>query len=179
MTVLATRRSYPRRVALLSLHTSPLDQPGTGDAGGLNVYVVEVSKRLAAVGVEVDIFTRATSSRTPARVELAPGVVVQNLPAGPFEGLRKEDLPGELCTFTNGVLLAEAARDAGWYDVVHSHFGSPARWVASSQPAGRSRWYTPCTPWRRSRTLIWPLMTPPSRRFGSKASRTWCGPPPG
>ncbi|MBX6769841.1 MAG: D-inositol-3-phosphate glycosyltransferase, partial [Actinomadura rubrobrunea] len=45
------------RVATICVHTSPLDQPGTGDAGGMNVYVVEVAKRLAARGVEVDIFT--------------------------------------------------------------------------------------------------------------------------
>ena len=47
---------------MISLHTSPLDQPGTGDAGGMNVYVIELSKRLAAQGIEVDIFTRATAS---------------------------------------------------------------------------------------------------------------------
>jgi D-inositol-3-phosphate glycosyltransferase len=52
-----------RRVAMISVHTSPLDQPGTGDAGGLNVYVIELSRRLAAAGIEVDIFTRATSSQ--------------------------------------------------------------------------------------------------------------------
>ena len=50
-----------RRLAMISLHTSPLDQPGTGDAGGMNVYVIELAKRLAARGVEVDIFTRAAS----------------------------------------------------------------------------------------------------------------------
>ena len=49
-----------QRLAMISLHTSPLDQPGTGDAGGMNVYVIELAKRLAARGVEVDIFTRAT-----------------------------------------------------------------------------------------------------------------------
>ena len=49
-----------RRLAMISLHTSPLDQPGTGDAGGMNVYVIELAKRLAARGIEVDIFTRAT-----------------------------------------------------------------------------------------------------------------------
>ena len=54
-------RRFPRRIATISVHTSPLEQPGTGDAGGLNVYVVEVSKRLAAHGVEVEIFTRAVS----------------------------------------------------------------------------------------------------------------------
>ena len=58
---------------MISLHTSPLDQPGTGDAGGMNVYVMELSKRLAAQGIEVDIFTRATSSALPPVVEAAPG----------------------------------------------------------------------------------------------------------
>src|SRR5258708_14580739 len=47
-------RRLPRRIATVSVHTSPLEQPGTGDAGGMNVYVVEVAKRLAARGVEVD-----------------------------------------------------------------------------------------------------------------------------
>ena len=50
------------RVAMLSVHTSPLDQPGTGDAGGMNVYVLELSRALAARGARVEIFTRATSS---------------------------------------------------------------------------------------------------------------------
>ena len=58
-----TEADAVRRVAMISVHTSPLDQPGTGDAGGMNVYVIELSRRLAAAGIEVDIFTRATSSR--------------------------------------------------------------------------------------------------------------------
>ena len=79
----------PRRIATLSVHTSPLEQPGTGDAGGMNVYIVEVSKRLARLGVEVEIFTRATSSELPPVVEMAPGVSVRHVTAGPFEGLAK------------------------------------------------------------------------------------------
>src|SRR3712207_6879117 len=75
----------PRRVATLSVHTSPLEQPGAGDAGGMNVYVVEVSRRLAARGVAVDVFTRATSSEQPPVVEMAPGVTVRHVSAGPFE----------------------------------------------------------------------------------------------
>ena len=55
-----TEADAVRRVAMISVHTSPLDQPGTGDAGGMNVYVIELSRRLAAAGIEVDIFTRAT-----------------------------------------------------------------------------------------------------------------------
>src|SRR5436309_14924136 len=76
-----------QRVAMLSVHTSPLDAPGGGDAGGMNVYIVETAKRLAARGVEVEIFTRATSSDQPPIVALSPGVHVRHVTAGPFEGL--------------------------------------------------------------------------------------------
>lgn len=55
---------------MLSVHTSPLDQPGTGDAGGMNVYVLELSRALAARGARVEIFTRATSSELPETVVL-------------------------------------------------------------------------------------------------------------
>src|SRR4051794_21111483 len=119
MTVLLRGRSrLPRRVAMVSVHTSPLDQPGTGDAGGLNVYVVELSRRLAAQGVQVDVITRAPSSDLPAAGELPPGVTVRHVTAGPFEGLAKEDLPAQLCAFTAGLLRIEAAREPGFYDLV-------------------------------------------------------------
>ncbi|MDX6209125.1 MAG: D-inositol-3-phosphate glycosyltransferase, partial [Frankiales bacterium] len=116
------RHQLPRRVATISVHTSPLDQPGTGDAGGMNVYIVELSKRLALLGIEVEIFTRATSSDLPPVVELVPGVTVRHITAGPLEGLSKNDLPAQLCAFTSGVLRAEAMREPGWYDVIHSHY---------------------------------------------------------
>jgi D-inositol-3-phosphate glycosyltransferase len=64
-------RRVPRRIATISVHTSPLEQPGTGDAGGLNVYVVEVAKRMAARGVEMEIFTRAVSRDAAPVHELA------------------------------------------------------------------------------------------------------------
>ena len=126
---------HPRRVAVLSVHTSPLEQPGTGDAGGMNVYVVETSKRLAALGVEVEVFTRATASDLPPVVELAPGVTVRHVVAGPFEGLSKEDLPSQLCALTSGVLRAEAAHEPGWYDVVHSHYwlSGQVGWLATER----------------------------------------------
>ena len=53
------------RVAVLSVHTSPMDQPGTGDSGGMNVYIRAVAERLAAQGVEVDIFTRCRGGDEP------------------------------------------------------------------------------------------------------------------
>ena len=115
------------RVAVLSVHTSPLDLPGTGDAGGMNVYIVQTATRMARRGVEVEIFTRATSSGLPPVVELAPGVTVRHITAGPYEGLAKNDLPAQLCAFTAGVLRAEARREPGYYDVVHSHY-----WLSGS-----------------------------------------------
>ena len=129
------RSVRPRRVAVLSVHTSPLEQPGTGDAGGLNVYVVETSKRLADLGVAVEVFTRATSSDLPPRVELAPGVTVRHVTAGPFEGLSKEDLPAQLCALTSGVLRAEAQHEPGWYDLVHSHYwlSGQVGWLAGER----------------------------------------------
>ena len=102
----------PRRVATLSVHTSPLDQPGAGDAGGMNVYIVEVSRRLAELGVEVEIFTRATAGDVPPTVEMAPGVRVRHVIAGPLEGLAKEELPAQLCAFTTGVAKSLAAPTA-------------------------------------------------------------------
>ena len=129
----------PRRIATISLHTSPLDQPGTGDAGGLNVYVVEVSKRLAERGIEVEIFTRAVCRDTPPTMELVPGVLVRNVVAGPFEELNKNSLPGQICEFTFGVLRTEAAFAPGRYDLLHAHY-----WL-SGQVAARAaeRWGVP------------------------------------
>ncbi len=112
----------PKRVAMISVHTSPLEQPGTGDAGGLNVYVAETAKQLAARGVEVDIFTRRTTAELPIDVELVPGVRVRHVTAGPYEGLSKEDLPGQLCAFTAGTMHAGLSLPEDHYDVVHSHY---------------------------------------------------------
>jgi D-inositol-3-phosphate glycosyltransferase len=131
--------ALPRRVATLSVHTSPLDQPGCGDAGGLNVYVTEVARRLADRGIEVEIFTRATSSDLAPTVELVPGVTVRHITAGPYEGLDKNDLPAQLCAFTSGVLREEAAHEPGWYDLVHSHYwlSGQVGWLA------KERWGVP------------------------------------
>lgn len=129
----------PKRVAMLSVHTSPLDQPGTGDAGGLNVYVLELARELAQRDIEIEIFTRATSSDLPPVVESEPGIRVRNVVAGPFEGLSKNDLPAQLCPFARDVLRAEAMRDHGWYDLVHSHY-----WLSGQVGAlAKDRWGVP------------------------------------
>ena len=125
----------PLRVAMLSVHTSPLDQPGTGDAGGMNVYVTELAHALARRGTQVEIFTRATASSQPPAVEVSDGVTVRHVVAGPFEGLDKHDLPGQLCAFTAGVLRAEARHREGWYDVVHTHYwlSGQVGWLAADR----------------------------------------------
>ena len=132
-------KALPRRIAVISVHTSPLDQPGTGDAGGLNVYVVETAKRLAKRGIEVDIYTRATRADLMQEVALAPGVRVRHVEAGPFGGLRKEDLPGQLCAMTSGILRAGAMEAENYYDLVHSHYwlSGHVGWLASE------RWNVP------------------------------------
>ena len=93
----------------------------------MNVYVLQTALELARRGVEVEIFTRATSSADPPVVRVAPGVLVRNVVAGPFEGLDKYDLPTQLCAFTAGVLRAEATHEPGYYDIVHSHY-----WLSGS-----------------------------------------------
>lgn len=132
-------RAAVRRLAMFSVHTSPLDQPGTGDAGGMNVYVLELARRLAARDVEVEVFTRATSSEQPPVVEAAPGVLVRHVPSGPYEGLSKADLPAQLCTFVREVLRTEAVHAPGRYDLVHSHY-----WLSGLVGAvARDRWGVP------------------------------------
>lgn len=130
--------SDPQRIAMLSVHTSPRDQPGTGDAGGMNVYVAELSRALARRGAGVEIFTRATSSTLPDTVELDPGddrVLVHHVPAGPYEGLDKNDLPAQLCAVTAGVVRHAATRPAGWFDVVHAHYwlSGQVGWLAAER----------------------------------------------
>ena len=128
-----------RRLAAISLHTSPMAQPGTGDAGGMNVYIDQTARRLAARGVEVEIFTRATSSEQPPVAELTPGVLVRHIVAGPFEGLDKQELPGQLCSFAAGVMRAEARSEPGHYDVIHSHY-----WLSGQVGyLARDRWGVP------------------------------------
>ena len=138
MRVVARRARRPgpvRRVAMLSMHTSPLDQPGSGDAGGLNVYVLELAKRLARSGTEVDVFTRATASATAPLVRVEPGLAVRTVTAGPYEGLAKGDLPAQMCAFSAGVLRAEAQHEPGHYDLVHSHYwlSGQAGWLVSER----------------------------------------------
>jgi D-inositol-3-phosphate glycosyltransferase len=104
---------------MVCVHTSPLDQPGTGDAGGLNVYVAGLARALALRGVEVDVLTRATGPG-PATVQVAPGVRVLRVAAGPADA-GKADLPPLLDAVTDAALRHPGLRPQG-YDVVHAHY---------------------------------------------------------
>jgi len=112
-----TSVEYPRRIAVVSMHTSPLETPGVGDAGGLNVYVAEVGRRLAERGLQVDVFTRARDADTPTVVEVNEYERVVHLPVGPPAPLPKEALPGLVPAF-----VAALQPHLKGYDLVHSHY---------------------------------------------------------
>ncbi len=159
------------RVATISMHTSPLDQPGTGDAGGMNVYIVETAKRLADLGVEVEIFTRQTSRDLPPIVQLAPGVSVRHVTAGPYEELYRSDLPGQMCAFLSGVLRTEAIYEPGRYDLIHSHYwlSGQVGWLA------KERWGVPLVHTMHTMAKVKNLLLaegdcpePPARVFGEE-----------
>ena len=111
-----------RRVAFLSLHTSPMEQPGSGDAGGMNVYVRGLASALAATGVEVEVFTRSTSAEQPAVEHPDPGVCVHNVISGPPRKLPKEELPGLLHSMVAEIERIRQRQPHGRYDVIHSHY---------------------------------------------------------
>src|SRR5919106_427511 len=153
MTMREPRPGLPRlepanveRVALVSVHTCPLDQPGLGDSGGMNVYVRSVARRLAEMGVEVDIFTRWAGPEQHV-VDVDPGVRVVHLEAGPDAPVEKEELPNYLTEFLSAMLRFEAEESARInvvspiYDVVHSHYWLSG-WIGR---LARERWQIPLT----------------------------------
>jgi len=109
------------RVAVLSVHTSPMDQPGVGDSGGMNVYVRAVAERLASRGVAVDLFTRCRGGSDHDVKTIAPGIRVVSVKAGPCAAVPKAELPRFLPEFLGGVLRVAHENSRG-YDIVHSHY---------------------------------------------------------
>ena len=108
-----------RRIAMISEHASPLATLGGVDAGGQNVYVAQVARRLAALGDHVDVFTRCDDPSLPPVVDLAPGVRVIHVPAGPPAPLAKEDLLPVMGQFTTW--MCDRMRRSP-YDLVHANF---------------------------------------------------------
>ena len=126
-----------RRVAVVSVHSSPLAPPGVGDSGGMNVTIRALAGELARAGVASDLYTRATSPDDPPVVELQPGVRLLHLPAGPAAPVPKQTLPRYLCAFLCSLL--RAGERHGPYDVLHSHYWVSG-WVAR---LARERWDIP------------------------------------
>lgn len=106
------------RVAVVSMHTSPAEQAGTADAGGMNVAILAVAAELAARGTRVDLLTRAPG--LPSSRVLLPGVTLHELPAGDPGPLDKSEMKAVTDEF--GEAVAQLARHTGGYDVVHAHY---------------------------------------------------------
>jgi D-inositol-3-phosphate glycosyltransferase len=130
------RKARSPKVAMISLHTSPQDPPGSGDAGGMNVYIESVARKLAEQGIDVDIYTRCHGRNLPEVQELEAGTRIIQVQAGPCAPVVKEDLPSLLPSFLDGVLAHAAQEGDGQphrhspYDVVHSHYWLSG-WVGS------------------------------------------------
>lgn len=108
-------------VAMISMHTPPIEQPGLGDAGGMNVYILNTALQLARRGITVDVYTRATRPSQGDIVEVEDGFRVINIVAGPYEGLSKDELSTQLAAFAGGMI--QFARENGLhYDLIHSHY---------------------------------------------------------
>lgn len=108
-------------VAMISMHTPPIEQPGLGDAGGMNVYILNTALQLARRGITVDVYTRATRPSQGDIVEVEDGFRVINIVAGPYEGLSKDELATQLAAFAGGMI--QFARENGLhYDLIHSHY---------------------------------------------------------
>ncbi len=118
------------RVAVVSLHTSPLDQPGSGDSGGMNVFIRAAAERLGASGLAVDVFTRRRGDDLDEVNDLGGGSRLIQVKAGPPAPVPKEELPRYLPEFLGGVLRRQRAEGVG-YDVVHTHYWLSG-WVGSS-----------------------------------------------
>ncbi len=105
-------------LAVLSLHSSPLAQPGTGDSGGMNVYVRELAASLAQSGVGTTVYVRRDDAHAPREVAVEPGFRVVHVDAGRPD-LAKEQLPEVVEAFAAGVAAELAARPA---DVLHANY---------------------------------------------------------
>jgi D-inositol-3-phosphate glycosyltransferase len=115
-----------QRVAMLSVHTSPLAQPGTGDGGGMNVYVRSLASALARAGVAVDVLTRADHPDHPETVVVEPGFRVLHVEAGPREPVALHQLPDlvpEFCSTTRAMI----ERTGTEYGLLHANY-----WVSGA-----------------------------------------------
>jgi D-inositol-3-phosphate glycosyltransferase len=110
-----------RRVAMLSVHTSPLAQPGAGDGGGMNVYVRSLASNLARAGVRCDVLTRAEHAEQQPVVQVEHGFRVVHLPAGPAAPVPRHDLVRIVEPFADATAAFVSGEDEP-YDVLHANY---------------------------------------------------------
>lgn len=109
-----------RRIAVFSMHTSPLAQPGAGDGGGMNVYVRALASALARAGVDCDVYTRAEDRSVPAVVQVERGFRVLHVPAGPLCPVAKHELHELVEPFVEA--SAERIAEGEPVDVLHGNY---------------------------------------------------------
>lgn len=126
------------RVAMISVHTSPLATLGGKEAGGMNVYVRDLARELGARGMAVDVFTRQQSPDAPAMRHFGPNARVIHLPAGPKSPYDKNQIYAHLPEFTDA-LVRFAERERINYSLIHSHYWLSG-WVAHEL---QQRWGVP------------------------------------
>ena len=156
------------RVAVVSLHTSPLDQPGTGESGGMNVFVLRAAERLGEQGIAVDVFTRCAGRGVPDVERVGRHGRVIQLQAGPCAQVAKPELP-ELAPDFADALLARVEAAGIEYDLVHSHY-----WLSGRAALAASRrWGVPLVTSFHTLGLVKELARvpgqepePPGRRAG-------------
>jgi len=110
-----------REVAFVAMHSSPLNQPGIGNAGGMNVYVDELATTMASMGVDAVVFTRRTDPKQPDVVQPLPGYRVVHIDAGPPQPLPIADLIEHVGAFGDRI-VNWTKRNRKRFDVVHSHY---------------------------------------------------------
>lgn len=103
------------------MHTSPFLPPGSGDVGGMNVVLRHVGTQLAAMGNHVEVLTRRADPDSPDHAEVAPGVWLRQLVAGPAKPVTKARQEELLPAFSARLAeLVQGREDAGW-QLLHSH----------------------------------------------------------
>ena len=115
------------------MHTSPVDNPGSGDAGGMNVVERHQAEALARLGHSVELITRRSDPGQPDEMTLGPGITLRHLAAGPEARLAKSATDQYVADFS------EAMRALPRYDLVHSH-----HWMSGVAALPRAReWGVP------------------------------------
>lgn len=109
------------QVAYLALHTSPLSQPGVGNAGGMNVYVDELARTMTGRGIASVVFTRRTDPGQPEVIEPKPGYRVVHIDAGPPAALPIDELGSYVGAFAEAV-VGWTTRTHESFDLIHSHY---------------------------------------------------------